>query len=52
MLPNLTLIYHQRGGVMRVCGLFPQKKSEKVRNINLTSTGWGALCVADSIPSG
>jgi len=37
---------------MRVCGLFLQKKREKVCNINLTSTGWGTLCVVDSIPRG
>lgn len=27
-------------------------KNKKVRSNNLTSTGWGALCVAESIPMG
>lgn len=39
----LAVIYHQRNGVMRVCGLLVRKKVKKVRDNNLTSTGYGTL---------
>ncbi len=35
---------------MWVCGLLTSKKVKKVRGNNLTSTGWGVLCLRDSLP--
>lgn len=45
---NLTMIYHKPNEVMRGCGLLPQKKSEKVRDNNLTQWGYGTLNVYTS----
>lgn len=42
----LAVIYHQRNGVMRVCGLLVRKKVKKVRDNNLTSTGFGKLSIS------
>lgn len=46
----LATIYHHPNGVMRVCGLLTSKKVKKVRDNYLTSTGWGVLCLRDSLP--
>ena len=46
----LAIISHHPNGVMRICGLLAAKKVKKVRDNYLTSTGWGALCVRESLP--
>lgn len=42
---HLAIIYHQRNGIMQVCGLLVRKKVKKVRDNNLTSAGYGMLDV-------
>ena len=37
-------------GVMRLWGLSPSKKVKKLCDNYLTSTGWGVLCLRDSLP--
>lgn len=43
-------IYHHPNGVMRVCGHLTSKKVRKVRDNYLTSRGYGATCVENSLP--
>ena len=39
----MTLIYHNPNEVMRLPGILLQKKVKKVRDINLTSKGFGKV---------
>ena len=48
--PNLALLHHTPPRSYVGFRRFRGEKVKKVRDINLTSAGWGALCVRDSLP--